>query len=976
MTDSQTDLLPVCCVFCKEPVVPNYDLLFEDQTCSGHVACLQAAERNTGDVWSELAELVTRSGGGAGGGGSSLDAAKRALEFCGWPGRGQDDGPFGWPGKGDTRPPPAMTSVPAVLLQLRGLHRIEFSHQPLTTLPAHGWRYLGLERLCLSSCLLRELPEEIAEIVTLEVLIVSQNMLHRLPDGIGQLPRLRNLMAVGNQLSGLSFGPPRLQNLTAEGNMIQVVPHDLLQRCPWLSELRLAGNPMSFEAREAEATAACDAPDEAAMPGNAVAAAAAPSALEIAYFQGCRMTQLPVAMLGQRLMWLALSDNRLRGPLPAALSQLKLLRWLCLYGNCLEELPEGLLRGCDSLSACLLEGNPLSAGAMRGLLRDVQHCDPNRRERLRVLGVDASQIRTWRASWPEEVQTSEGAPLAEDQARQDMLPQPLPACVQSGWRVSRGGGWYAKLIPSSQVCRAAGDPVLGEREGEEFPPDATRTAKKVLLSAFAASQGEPEWGGEFGRLHAQRRHRVALQAYGLRNRTLRQHVEEARASHPAFSGGESDIAASLWVGYNRAPQDAVVEDTQDLIDDDFDVLLLVDPRRRWYNEEQSGPSPLDRGSFREDFAAIASRYGRVCAVGASMGGFAALSCADLVDAVLAFGPQIDLDSATYKPGFASGALEEATGFLRQAVANRRGSVECHMSLDAHLFQATRLHPLPARESNEALSSGRHAAHLRLVVHPFKGRAARLLEKAGLLLPLLAETLERLQREARGEGGPGEVEGASAEDEEWPTWQWPGGPIGSAQGKGEVQDNGCPPEDMASPSLLVGCWSSWVRLQTGETTAWLPPTLRVLRATALEVRALAQNAPLPGQWFCPACGSANNARQPCCRLCGPSVSLLEQPEAGVAAVPGGEGPRFRWDDWICLSCNRLEYKRELSCGQCRGWREEQGAAVERGIAGCSNQRCWTIQAAGQEEALEPHSSDGLLYCQGCTRKWEQRSQPGL
>ncbi|CAE8648176.1 unnamed protein product, partial [Polarella glacialis] len=168
MTDSQTDLLPVCCVFCKEPVVPNYDLLFEDQTCSGHVACLQAAERNTGDVWSELAELVTRSGGGAGGGGSSLDAAKRALEFCGWPGRGQDDGPFGWPGKGDTRPPPAMTSVPAVLLQLRGLHRIEFSHQPLTTLPAHGWRYLGLERLCLSSCLLRELPEEIAEIVTLE----------------------------------------------------------------------------------------------------------------------------------------------------------------------------------------------------------------------------------------------------------------------------------------------------------------------------------------------------------------------------------------------------------------------------------------------------------------------------------------------------------------------------------------------------------------------------------------------------------------------------------------------------------------------------------------------------------------------------------------------------------------------------------------------------------------------------------------
>merc|ERR1719491_1279933 len=101
-----------------------------------------------------------------------------------------------------------------------------------------------------------------------------------------------------------------------------------------------------------------------------------------------------------------------------------------------------------------------------------------------------------------------------------------------------------------------------------------------------------------------------------------------------------DLISTVWADFNCPPVGATnTSEVDEAGCDDFDVLLLVDPCRRWYNGRESGSAPLDRGCFREDFAAMIAGYGRVCALGASMGGFAALSCADLVDAVLAFGPQ-------------------------------------------------------------------------------------------------------------------------------------------------------------------------------------------------------------------------------------------------------------------------------------------------------------------------------------------------
>jgi len=697
---------------------------------------------------------------------------------------------------------------------------------------------------------------------------------------------------------------------------------------------------------------------------RAVQDVASTASLAVVYLQGCSLRCLPESMLrscSNSLSYLLLSDNQLES-LPDALSCLKSLRWLYLYGNRLRELPAGLLTGCENVETCLLEGNPLAASAVDSLLCDarIRAEITDRSERLRVVGLDAAQIHRWRADM-----------MAGKVADPQDAFQAIPACVQVGWVVSPGGRWYGKLIPSSQMCRAHGDPVLGDRDGEDRPPQDRKD--RVLMVALAASQAEPEWAGALGKLHARRHHRQALRDYGDRRR-LDEHVASVFAVRPHLGTGDSSLMSTLWSEFNEPPSGvsegsfaAVVE--EDGVHDDFDVLLLVDPFRRWYKDGQSATAPLNCGSFLNDFVAMTAGYGRVCVLGASMGGFAALSCAHLADAVLAFGPQIDLESAPYRPGFETEALKEATQRLRLAVACRRGSVECHTSMDAHLFQATHLHPLPdgdAHEESESkepedLASGTRAHHLRLVIHPFKGRCARVLEAAGLLSPLLAQTLARLQNEvgldvdARVRGS---TEHASTPDttaeHEWPNWSWPG--CG-------VPNSG---EDVVGPSLLVACWRNWIKCGA----AWLPPAMRLLRATPSDVRKLAQHAPYPGNWFCPCCGVANEHRQPRCGNC-EKFHVLEAAEARVVVLPGGDGPPFRRGDWECSWCKCLQYRRESSCSQCR---RAKADAIVTGSTDlrCANSRCWTPAAElAKQEPLLAHPNDGLEYCQGCWRVWDRK-----
>lgn len=316
-------------------------------------------------------------------------------------------------------------------------------------------------------------------------------------------------------------------------------------------------------------------------------------------------------------------------------------------------------------------------------------------------------------------------------------------------------------------------------------------------------------------------------------------------------------------------------------------------------------------------------------IGASMGGFAAISYAELADAVLAFGPQIELECAPYRPGFDIERIRKASRDLRQAAARRRGSLECHVSMEAHLGQAMLLQPLPSAEEEGPISpaaAGPRDRHLRLVVHPFRGRVARVLERAGLLLPLLGQTLSRLQSEAKVEAEASAALARPASQRglvEWPRWQVLRESLPEADAANvpaHAEEFGAHPSDdsnqrsctevPAAPEVLVGLWHNWTCLR--ETGAWQPPRLKTLRATQQELRELIQRAPSPGDWFCPSCGFSNFAGKPTCQQCS-SFHFLDSET--TVTVPGADQPAFRHDDWVCTWCERLEYGCKGKCSWC-------------------------------------------------------------
>jgi len=833
---------------------------------------------------------------------SSADVRAESLSWCGV------DGLLDMWLQGSATPRHIL-ALPTSLLHVRGLRQIQISHQPLMELPrsADAWLGLaGLSVLHIVCCLIREVPT-VAMLPSLEVIALCQNQLMSLPDSIGQLPRLRSLNFTGNRIGRLPqpFALTMLCSLLAEGNELTQLPASLLSNCPMITELRLAGNPLN------------DGFVEERLDNESGAS----YQLCVAYWQGCSISKLPdfVVASSKSLMYLLLSENRLAGELPEAMSELPVLRWLYLYANQLTRLPQRLLSGCVSLSTCLLEANPLSSEAMLALVEDA--CSA---KALRVLGLDLVQVHTWSSS--NAVQVA------------------MPACVQSGWLIANGR-WYGKLIPSSQLSRIDGDPTLGTGDTLPQPPCGRG---RVLFVAFAASQGEPEWAGQIGRLHRERKYKQALQHYveewGMV--PLSDHVLQMQKRNSKYSCCAKPLATSLWSCF-RDSRDNVIEELAEECTD-FDVLLLVDPHRQWYSNPGGGSGSLDSGPFTRELAAVTSKYDRVCSIGASMGGFAALSHAHLVDAVLVFGPQIDLETAPYRPGFELDELHAATARLRQSVAGRRGSVECHVSMEAHLMQALQLRPLPDEDACGSASEAKGT--LRLVVHPFKGRCARVLERAGLLLPLLAGTLHRLQMEATSCSPP------LAHHRQHRQLEWPVRPGGDSAG--------------GAVTVLVSRWSDWLRLPEG---TWQLPQLRLLRATTSELRQLALEAPDPGDWLCTQCGTWQFQRQPRCGRCGHEVlgGSTDGQDASHIVVPGGDDPAFCAGDWECQSCERLEYRREMCCSRCgRKW-DLVGVTSQTAEATqcCSNVNCCTRRA--DLNTLRKHPSDGKLYCEGCCDFWNRK-----
>jgi hypothetical protein len=128
-----------------------------------------------------------------------------------------------------------------------------------------------------------------------------------------------------------------------------------------------------------------------------------------------------------------------------------------------------------------------------------------------------------------------------------------------------------------------------------------------------------------------------------------------------------------------------------------------------------------------------------------MGGYAALLHGGfLADAVLAFGPQSVMHTATLRPSSVDGlqGLKKLTQNVQDSVraAVARGArMEVHAASDTHLEHALAL-PL---------------ADMALTIHPLVPRMpfGRLLDRVGILWPIVANAVGTLQKAAPERGSP-------------------------------------------------------------------------------------------------------------------------------------------------------------------------------------------------------------------------------
>jgi hypothetical protein len=124
-----------------------------------------------------------------------------------------------------------LTSLPAALGNLRGLHSLLLSSNQLVQLPPQVSSCSSLTSLSASDNQLAELPEELCCLSRLRRLLVSGNKIEALPESLGALQRLRELDCGDNELLLLpaSVGELReLSSLRAGGNwQLAEVPHAL-----------------------------------------------------------------------------------------------------------------------------------------------------------------------------------------------------------------------------------------------------------------------------------------------------------------------------------------------------------------------------------------------------------------------------------------------------------------------------------------------------------------------------------------------------------------------------------------------------------------------------------------------------------------------------------------------------------------------------------------------------------------------------
>jgi len=275
-----------------------------------------------------------------------------------------------------------------------------------------------------------------------------------------------------------------------------------------------------------------------------------------------------------------------------------------------------------------------------------------------------------------------------------------------------------------------------------------------------------------------------------------------------------------------------------------------------------------------------------------MGGFAALSLAHLADTVVVFGPQVDLRISHLRPGLLPDDLATASNRLQENVnrALKRGTrIEFHVACEEHLIYARRL-PLPPGS---------------LIVHPINGRIARVLERNGILRPLLVDVLAELQDSSCVRPFQASVAFAVAREDcsecSPEAWDW---------------------SDAISASVTLAKWEVGGGMSLVTATPW-------------ELAEIIQVPPSLGSWYCSACSSHNEEESYSCTTCREGeqtrnrvgwTSSKEPTKQSVSLEHRCTNCGFRTQEYVaaCPKCNGA-FKR--TCAYCKGTFSEADGKLE-------------------------------------------------
>lgn len=775
--------------------------------------------------------------------------------------------------------------VPQVIFNFDGLRTLDLTAHPITVIPSDIGRLHSIKRLVLISCHIRELPEEVCDLPHLEQMLLCSNQLQGLPARLSNNRNLWRLYLDANELTSLPDPfPLNADSLKVSGNKLTHLPEGIGSYHRIL-DIQAYGNRLTYIP-----DSVCNLPK-----------------LRHLMLHGNRLRALPES-IGRlpSLESLLLHDNCLER-LPDSIVDLPRLEWLYVYNNKLKELPQGLGEGSGRFSRLLIEANPISAESLDDLFSS------ETARRLRVFGVDEDQVRRWRT-------------LAEP-ASTPKLPRNCAVGRMLPW-----GRLYAKLMPGAQLA--------GSKAAVAEPAGAGSSGSDVLIVAFSASQGEPEWMGILGQIgqkdaptieESRRRiDRGHCQGFHELYQAVHGEAWEAKGSSP------SRVMASFWHEYCSAEVPPPPDHEHDAGTRlrDFDVLCLCDSNAQWYYDREGEPSgaSVERLEVERKLRSLVAGYRRVMFLGVSMGGFAALEYAHLADTVAVFGPQIDLTLSHLRPGMDAESLAGASRLLRDNLhrALARGTrIEYHVAMEDHLLYARRLRLPPGC----------------LIVHPVHGRIARVLDRTGALKPLLIDLIAELQvdEEVRPITASQQLAAALSQDAYAAAvgWEW---------------------QDDDERSVTIAKW----KIDGG---------FSLVAASPFELGLLMTDCPAVGAWYCTSCSQRNEENLLVCGGCGSDTTKPQHKVGWMSVQPNTSSkahlcsvcgtPHPRWTP----QCKKCSGVMDFTCGFCGKFGRTADGRGEPIKEEWYCHECWT-KFDQHNRTLAKELPEWWFVAGGCAWTWRQ------